>query len=59
MNRLGERFLIYTALLALCAMTVAFAGLAAAVLSFAQIVMVIELIYWIAGPRAKQSARDW
>lgn len=59
MNKLSERFLIYTALLVLCAMTAAFAGTAAAIWSFLQVVAVIELIYWIASPADKGPARNW
>ena len=58
MSRLGERFLIYTALAVLCAMTAAFAGTAAAIWSFLQIVAVIELIYWIASPADESTARN-
>ena len=59
MNKLGERFLIYTALAVLCSMTAAFAGAAAAIWSFLQVVAVIELIYWIASPADKETARNW
>ncbi|WP_153239446.1 hypothetical protein [Halioglobus maricola] len=57
MNRWGERFLIYMALAVLCVMTAAFAGTAAAVWSFMQVVAVIELIYWIARPVAKTQVK--
>ena len=57
MNRWGERFLIYTALAVLCVMTAAFAGSAAALWSFFQVLAVIELIYWIARPAAKPAAK--
>ncbi len=53
MNKLGERFLIYTGLALLCVMTAAFAGTAAGFWSFIQVVAVIELIYWIARPAVK------
>jgi hypothetical protein len=53
MNKMGERFLIYTALSVLCVLTAAFAGSAAAFWSFVQVVAVIELIYWLAQPVAK------
>ena len=59
MNRLGERFLIYTGLAVLCALTAAFAGTSAAIWSFVQVVAVVELIYWIASPAGKKPARDW
>lgn len=59
MNKLSERFLIYTALAVLCAMTAAFAGTAAGIWSFVQIVAVIELIYWMARPAGKSPASNW
>ncbi len=59
MGKLSERLLVYTALAVLCGMTVTFAGAAAAIWSFLQIVAVIELIYWIASPAGQDSARDW
>mgnify|MGYP001825165190 CR=1 FL=1 len=59
MNKLGERFLIYTALAVLCATTAAFAGTVAALWSFFQVVAVIELIYWIASPEDKKTVRNW
>ena len=56
MNKVGERFLIYTALAVLCVMTAAFAGGTAAFWSFVQVVAVIELIYWLAQPVVKAPA---
>ena len=53
MNKLGERFLIYTALAVLCALTGAVVGSAAGLWSFVQVVAVIEFIYWIASPMGK------
>ncbi|GHD20110.1 hypothetical protein GCM10007052_29080 [Halioglobus japonicus] len=57
MNKWGERFVIYTALAVLCGMTAAFAGTAAALWSFLQVLAVIELIYWIAQPATKSQAK--
>jgi hypothetical protein len=51
--------MIYTALAVLCGMTAAFAGAAAALWSFLQVVAVIELIYWLASPAHKDTARHW
>lgn len=59
MKKLGERVLIYTALAVLCLMTATFAGTVAAIWSFVQVVAVIELIYWIASPGGKHTARNW
>lgn len=57
MNKLGERFLIYTALALLCALTGAVVGTAAGLWSFVQVVAVIEFIYWIARPAGKSPAK--
>ena len=57
MNKWGERFVSYTALAVLCGMTAAFAGTAAALWSFLQVLAVIELIYWIAQPTTKSQAK--
>ena len=56
MNKLGERILIYAVLGLLCTLTGAVVGTAAGIWSFVQIVAVIELIYWIAGPLGKPQA---
>lgn len=57
MNKLGERFLIYTGLGVLCAFTGAVVGTAAGLWSFVQVVAVIEFIYWIASPMGKSRAK--
>jgi hypothetical protein len=59
MNKLSEKFLVYTALVVLCVLAAAFTGTAAAIWSFVQIVAVIELIYWIASPTENDAARHW
>lgn len=48
MAALEDRFLIYTALLVVCATSGAFLGLTACICSFVQVAAVIELIYWFA-----------
>ncbi len=58
MNKLGERFLIYTALALLCVITAAVVGTAAGLWSFVQVVAVIEFIYWIARPTGKTRAKS-
>lgn len=50
MDTLDERFLIYTALLLLCAVAGVFLGLVVAAWTFVQMTAVIELVYWIGGP---------
>ena len=57
MDKLSKRFLIYTALAVLCAMTGAVVGTTAGLLSFVQIAAVIEFIYWIARPMGKSQAK--
>ncbi len=53
MQRLGERMVIYTALLVLCGLTGVAVAPAAGALSFFQVVVIIELIYWLARPAGK------
>ncbi len=50
MHTIGERSVIYTALLILCGMTAVAVSPAAGVLSLLQVVLVIELINWLAMP---------
>ncbi len=59
MERLKERFFIYTALAMLCALTAAIVGATAGLWSFVQIVAVVELIYWTARPSAKGPASNF
>ena len=59
MNKASKRIPIYIALAALCALTSAAVGTAAGLWSFVQVVAVIELIYWIAGPAGKPPAEGW
>lgn len=56
-NKFRERFLVYGALAALCALTAVLVDEAAGLWSFMQVVAVIELIYWIASPGRKSSSR--
>jgi len=56
MNKWKERILIYTALAVLCGMTAAFAGTAAGIWTFVQVVAVIEILYWIARPAGNTPA---
>lgn len=48
MAAVEERFLIYTALLVLCATSGAFLGPVAALCTFVQVAAIIELVYWFA-----------
>lgn len=59
MNKLGERFLIYGTLAALCALTAVVVDRAAGLWSFVQVVAVIELIYWIVSPARSSQRRGW
>ncbi len=59
MQIVEERFLVYTALLVLCATLGTFLGLAAGLFTFVQIAAVIELIYWFAIRTVGASARGW
>ena len=59
METVEERFLIYTALMILCATIGTFLGLAAGFWSFVQIAAVIELIYWFAIRTMGGYARGW
>jgi hypothetical protein len=52
---LGERFVIYTALVLLCSIVSVFLGMAAGLWSFLQIAAVIELLYWAGLPARPQS----
>ena len=51
MNIPEERFLIYTALLILCALISALAGPAAGIWSFFQVTATIEIIGWMGSKR--------
>jgi hypothetical protein len=57
MDRLDERFLIYSALAVLCATAAVFLGPAAGFWSFIQIVAMIELVYWFVTSVGKSLAR--
>ncbi len=54
MTAVEERFLIYVALLVVCATGGAFLGLLAGMCTFVQVAAIIELVYWfafrVAGP---------
>ena len=50
MNKLYERFLIYTAVAILCTTVATVVGSSAGVWTMVQIIAVVELIYWIARP---------
>ena len=56
MNKPGERFLIYTALLILCALISALAGPAAGICSFLQVTATIEIIGWMGADSEEHSA---
>ena len=58
MDTLDERFLIYSALLVLCAFAGVFLGLVAASWTFFQVAAVIELVYWIGGPEDSGSGQS-
>ena len=58
MDRLDERFLIYTALATVCAFVSTFSSLGAGLWSFLQAVAVIELIYWVGLPRVTEPGDD-
>ena len=49
MDKLEERFLIYTALLLLCAVASVFLGMTAGLWTFVQMAAVVELTYLIGG----------
>ncbi|MFV8817471.1 hypothetical protein [Haliea sp. E17] len=57
MHSFGERLMVYAALLVLCAMTAIAVNPAAGALSLLQIVVVIELINWLASPADSAQAR--
>ena len=57
MNKLDERFLIYTALAILCCTASVFLGAAAGIYTFMQIAAVIEFIYWLGTPSRIKGAR--
>ena len=47
MDSFDERILVYTSLLMLCSFAGALIGLQAAIWSFLQIAVVIEVLYWL------------
>lgn len=51
MTQLEERILVYIALGVICAWVGVFAGFTAAALSFLQIAVVIEALFWFGVPR--------
>ncbi len=55
MNRVDERFLVYTALVVLCSTLSVFLGPALGAWTFAQVALVIEILYWLGrrGPRGR------
>jgi len=55
MNCSEERFLIYTAVVILCAAIAAFASVAAGVWTFLQVSVVVELMYLMGTPTAPKS----
>jgi hypothetical protein len=57
MKTMEERFLIYTALLLLCATSAVFVGAVAALWSFVQIVAVIELVFLVGAPAGVRRLR--
>mgnify|MGYP001546310641 CR=1 FL=1 len=59
MEKVEERFLVYTALMVLCATMGTFLGLAVGLLSFIQVAAIIELVYWFAIRTLGGSARGW
>ena len=59
MEKVEERFLVYTALLVLCTTIGALLGPSAGILSFFQIAAIIELTYWFADRITRGSARPW
>ena len=56
MNKLEERFLIYTALLLLCAFSSVFLGVIMGLWAFVQMAAVIELMYYVGAPRADETS---
>ena len=58
MNTMEERYLIYPALLLLCAVSAAFVGAVAALWSLVQIVAVIELVFLVGVPARVRRFRD-
>jgi len=50
MNSFEERFLIYTALIAVCTTAAVFVGWQAAAWTLAQMAGVVEFIYWLGTP---------
>ncbi len=57
MHSIGQRLVIYVVLAVLCAMTALAVNPAAGALSLLQIVVVIELINWLARPEGSATAR--
>ncbi len=53
MNSIEQRGLVYTALALLCLLPGTLLGSAAALLSFVQIVVVVEGVYWLVGTAAR------
>ena len=49
MDAIGERFLVYTAVLLVCSAVGTLAGFAAAATTFGMVVVGVELAYWLGG----------
>jgi hypothetical protein len=58
MDKIGERLLVYIALLVICTGAGAMLGLSAGLWTFVQVAAVVEVTYWLCKPVAEKSASD-